>query len=297
MKPECALHLVYMNSKTARIGLMLVVVGILSIAYLLVTTNFSDKQTTMTNVSMLNVGQGDSFLIKASNGRQMLIDGGKDATVLGELSKIMPWWDKSIDIVLATHPDMDHVGGLDEVLKRYKVSMFLTSEVGGDTNEYKNLLNLVNKKKIPAYFVRSGMKFDLSEKEYFEVLFPDRDVRDWETNTGSVVGKFVSGERSVLFTGDSPAPIEQYLAKSIPGKLDVDIFKLGHHGSRSSTTAALLKVATPSLALISAGKSNSYGHPHKEVLDLLKQFSIPYISTQTAGTVTLETDGLKWYKK
>ena len=251
----------------------------------------------MTEISMLDIGQGDSFLIQTSNGKQMLIDGGKDATVLGELAKVISWGDRSIDIVLATHPDMDHIGGLDEVFKRYKVGMFITSEVGGETEEYKHLIGLVNDKKIPAYFLRSGMKIIFSESEYFEILFPDRGVKNWETNTGSVVGRFVSGERSILFTGDSPASIEQYLAKAISKKLDVDILKLGHHGSRTSTTAAYLKATTPSLTLISAGKNNSYGHPHKEVLGLLKQFNIPYISTQTEGTVTLETDGVKWYRK
>lgn len=284
-----------MNSKTARIGLLVTFVVILGI--LIVIGKEQSSTPKMTSVSMLDVGQGDSFLIQASNGKQMLIDGGKDATVLAGLAKVMPWGDRSIDIVLATHPDMDHIGGLDEVLKRYKVDMFLTSEVGGETEEYKHLIGLVTQKKIPAYFVRQGMKFDLSSTEYFLVLFPDRDVKGWETNTGSVVGKFVSGERSVLFTGDSPAPIEQYLAKMVPDLLDVDILKLGHHGSRTSTTAAYLKATTPSLALISAGKNNSYGHPHKEVTDLLKQFKVPFISTQDSGTVMFETDGIKWYRK
>jgi beta-lactamase superfamily II metal-dependent hydrolase len=282
------------NSKTARIGLLVALVMILGV---LVLVTKPGTATHRTSVSMLDVGQGDSFFIQTSTGKQMLIDGGKDATVLGELAKVMPWGDRSIDIVLATHPDMDHIGGLDEVFKRYKVDMFLTSEVGGETQEYKHLISLVSNKKIPAYFVRQGMKFDLSSTEYFLVLFPDREVKGWETNTGSVVGKFVSGERSVLFTGDSPAPIEQYLSKSIPELLDVDILKLGHHGSRTSTTAAYLKVTTPSLTLISAGKNNSYGHPHKEVTDLLKQFSIPFISTQDSGTVTFETDGVRWYRK
>jgi competence protein ComEC len=285
------------NSKTARIGLLIILVLALSFAFVLTKESGPIQNT---KVTMLDVGQGDSFLIQASNGKQMLIDGGKDATVLAELAKVMPWGDRSIDIVLATHPDMDHIGGLDAVLKRYKVDMFLTSEVGGDTQEYKNLLAIVNKKKIPAYFVKAGMRFDLSSKDYFLVLFPDRDVAGWETNTGSVVGKFVSGPpaggASVLFTGDSPAPIEQYLSKSIPLLLDVDILKLGHHGSRTSTTAALLKVATPELALVSAGKNNSYGHPHKEVLTLLKQFNVPYISTQIEGTMTFETDGVRWYR-
>lgn len=283
------------NSKLVRIVVLCGAVACLGMA--LIALSLSVPQERVTQVYMFDVGQGDSFFIQAKNGRQMLIDGGKDATVLGELARAMPWGDRTIDVVLATHPDMDHIGGLDEVLKRYKVDMFLTSEVGGETKEYKNLMELVQSKKIPAYFVWQGMAITLSDTESFEVLFPDRDVRGWETNTGSVVGKFVSGERSVLFTGDSPAPIEQYLAKSIPEKIDVDILKLGHHGSRTSTTAALLKVATPELALISAGRDNSYGHPHKEVLNLLKQFNVPYLSTQTDRTVLFETDGVKWYKK
>ncbi|HRH24858.1 MAG TPA: MBL fold metallo-hydrolase [Candidatus Paceibacterota bacterium] len=287
-----------MNKKFARLGLLLLVSILVAIALILMT--LVPKQNKMTKVFMFDVGQGDSFFIETKSGKQMLIDGGKDATVLSELTKAMPWWDKSIDIVLATHPDMDHIGGLDDVLKRYKVGLFVTSEVGGETDEYENLMTLVNKQKIPAYFVRAGMKFDFSDTEYFEILFPDRSVEGWETNTGSVVGKFVAGPpaggASILFTGDSPAPIEQYLAKSIPDKLNVDILKLGHHGSRTSTTSAYLKATTPSLALISAGKNNSYGHPHKEVLDLLKQFKTPYLSTQTEGTVLFETDGVKWYR-
>lgn len=285
-----------MNSKIARIGTLFVVICALSVGLVFLSNIKVNPSEKMSKVYMFDVGQGDSFFIETKNGKQMLIDGGKDSTVLTELTKVMPWGDKSIDIVLATHPDADHIGGLDEVLKRYKVNMFLTSEVGGETAEYKGLMKVVGEKKIPAYFVRAGMKFVFSDTEYFLVLFPDRDVSGWETNTGSVVGKFVSGERSVLFTGDSPAPIEQYLAKSIPDLLNIDILKLGHHGSRTSTTASYLKTTTPILALISAGKNNSYGHPHKEVLDLLKQFNIPYVSTQTEGTVLLKTDGVNWYK-
>jgi competence protein ComEC len=243
---------------------------------------------------MLDVGQGDSFLIQTTTGKQMLIDGGKDATVLAELARLLPVGDRSIDVVLATHPDMDHIGGLDEVLKRYKVGLFLTSAVGTDTKEYVSLLELLKAKQIEPIVARQGMKITFSDTESFTVLFPDRDVTGWESNSGSVIGVFAAGEQRVLFTGDAPASVEQYLVATIPKQLDVDIVKLGHHGSRTSTTAALLKAATPELALISAGKDNSYGHPHKEVLTLLQQFAIPFVSTQDTGTVTLETDGATW---
>lgn len=283
-----------MTNKGARLGLMLIitlVLGGLSLIPKKVPTLSRAK------VHMLNVGQGDSFLIVAEDGTQILLDAGKGATVLSELSKVMAWNDKYIDVVIATHPDADHVGGLVDVLKRYKVGLFLTSDVYADTQIYKSLIQSVIDKKIPAYYVRQGMNLNLADKTDFKILFPDRDTHNWETNTASVVGRLQIGDRSALFTGDSPISIEKYLAQTIPDELNVDILKLGHHGSKTSTSPDYLQATTPSLALISAGINNSYGHPHKEVIDLLKKFNIPYASTQTEGTYTLETDGLKWFKK
>ncbi len=283
-----------MTNKGARLGLMLIitlVLGGLSLIPKKVPTSSRAK------VHMLNVGQGDSFLIVAEDGTQILLDAGKGATVLSELSKVMAWNDKYIDVVIATHPDADHVGGLVDVLKRYKVGLFLTSDVVADTQIYKSLIQSVIDKKIPAYYVRAGMNLDFADNTDFKILFPDRDTHTWETNTASMVGRLQIGDRSALFTGDSPISIEQYLAKNIPAELNVDILKLGHHGSKTSTSTEYLRATTPELTLISAGVNNSYGHPHKEVTDLLKKFNIPYVSTQTEGTYTLETDGVKWYRK
>lgn len=285
-----------MTSKTARIGLMFVIICALFVGVALSSVKVK-PESAVARVHMLNVGQGDSFLIEAEDGTQILLDGGKDASVLTELSKIMAWNDKYIDVVIATHPDADHVGGLVDVLKRYKVGLFLTSDVVADTQIYKSLIQSVIDKKIPAYYVRAGMNLNLADKTDFKILFPDRNTHNWETNTASVVSRLQIGERSALFTGDSPISVEKYLAQSIPKELDVDILKLGHHGSKTSTSAEYLKATTPSLALISAGVNNSYGHPHKEVTYLLKKFSIPYVSTQDTGTYTLQTDGMKWFKK
>ncbi len=289
-----------MTSKTARIGLMFIIICTLCAGVVLSSTRGQAKtESPMAKVHMLSVGQGDSFLIEAVDGTQILLDGGKDATVLSELSKVMVWNDKYIDVVIATHPDADHIGGLVDVLKRYKVGLFLTSDVVAETQTYKTLINSVVDKKIPAYYVRQGMNLNFADKTDFKVLFPDRDTHTWETNTASIVGRLQigppAGGASILFTGDSPVSIEEYLAKTIPKELDVDILKLGHHGSKTSTSSEYLRATSPDLTLISAGVNNSYGHPHKEVTDLLKKFNIPFVSTQTAGMVTLETDGLRWF--
>lgn len=285
-----------MNSKGTKLGFLLLITTTLLACSLLLKPK---KEEVLAKVYMLNVGQGDSFLIEASSGAQILIDGGRDATVLSELGKVMPWNDRSIDVIVATHPDADHIGGLVSVIKRYDIGLFLTSDVYSDTQTYKSLITAVLQKNIPAYYVRSGMNLNLdtTPNTDFTVLFPDRNTHTWETNAASVVGKLQIGERSMLFTGDSPISVENYLAKKIPSELDVDILKLGHHGSKTSTSPEYLRATTPGLALISAGVNNSYGHPHKEVLDLLKKFNIPFVSTQTVGTYTLETDGVKWYRK
>ncbi len=284
-----------MTSKTAKIALLFCLILILGV--LCFVSKPKQELNNLSKIHMLNVGQGDSFLIESVDGTQLLLDGGRDATVLTELSKVMAWNDKYIDVVIATHPDADHVGGLVDVLKRYKIGLFLTSDVVADTQTYKSLIQSVVDKKIPAYYVRQGMNLNLADKTDFKILFPDRDTHDWETNTASVVGRLQIGDRSALFTGDSPISVEKYLAQTITKELDVDVLQIGHHGSKTSTSSEYLKATTPELGLISAGLNNSYGHPHPEVLDLLKKFSIPWVSTQQAGAYTLQNDGVKWYKK
>lgn len=256
------------------------------------------KSDSLAKVSMLNVGQGDSFLIEAKNGRQILIDGGRDAQVLGELSRVMPKGDRSIDVVIATHPDADHIGGLPLVLARYDVGMFLTADSTTDTDQFKTLNDVLLEQKIPSYYVRQGMKIsldtDVSLPTTFSILFPDRSTTYWETNSASVVGRLDIGDTSMLLTGDAPSSVENFLLKARPQAVDVDILKLGHHGSKTSSSSEFLKATSPSLALVSAGVANRYGHPATDVLNRLKEFSIPFVSTQDKGTVTFTTDGKTW---
>jgi len=284
-----------MDRRSRTLTLMILLTLGLGMACLL---SLPKKSEEIAKVHMLNVGQGDSFLIEAKNGRQLLIDGGKDASVLSELSRVMPRGDRSIDVVIATHPDADHIGGLPLVLARYKVGMFLTSEVLSDTEQFKTLNDELLKHKIPSYYVRNGMALALDNEESipskFTILFPDRPTTQWETNSASVVGRLDMGNASMLLTGDAPSSVENFLLEARSKEINVDILKLGHHGSKTSTSAAFLKATTPTLALVSAGVANSYGHPAKEVLARLKEFNIPFMSTQDKGTVTFTTDGKTW---
>lgn len=258
--------------------------------------------TDVTHIYMLNIGQGDSFLIEAADHKKILIDGGRDTTVLSELAKVLLPGDSSIDVMIATHPDADHIGGLQPVLQRYHVGLFLTSQVTTDTKTFTSLYQELAKDHVASYYVRHDMVITLdtrpngavgqaAHQATFTILFPDRDTSNWQTNPASVVGKLQVGNRTALFTGDSPSSVEHFLVQAYGSGLQSDILKLGHHGSKYSSSTEYLQAVAPTLGLISAGVNNSYGHPNADTLARLKDLNIPWISTQQKGTVDVYTDG------
>ena len=274
------------------------------------------KQGILT-VAFLNIGQGDSIFIEAPSGNQMLIDGGPGRGVLRELSRVMPFYDRSIDVVLATHPDADHIGGLPDVLKKYKTEIFFEPGVEADTNMYKELEKLVSEKesagKIKKIEARRGMVVDLGGGAILEILYPVLDPRGMETNTASIVARLVYGENEFLLTGDSPVNIEDYLislesqgdtlgslgpkgvtlGKGLPlGNLQADVLKAGHHGSRTSTSLEYVNAVQPEYVVISTGRDNKYGHPHQEVLDTLNNAGVKILRTDQDGRIVFESDGV-----
>lgn len=257
------------------------------------------NKTNYLTVAFLDVGQGDSIYIEAPNGKQMLIDGGPDGEVLGRLGELMPFSDRTIDIILETHPDMDHIGGLPFVLDNYRVSSIIENGVPSNTEVYQNLENKILKKKIKKIIANSGMRIILDEEKniYFDILFPDRDISEMESNDGSVVGKLSYGEKSFMFMGDATIYTENIIGwgKS-SGVLDSDILKLGHHGSRTSSSVLWLEEVDPEIAIISVDKNNRYGHPHKEVLDRLDTLGIKYLNTYEKGNIIFKTDGMELIK-
>jgi len=246
-------------------------------------------------VVFLDVGQGDAIYIEAPNGKQMLIDGGPDAKLLSSLSQVMPFADRSIDVVLATHPDMDHIGGFPALIDSYNVGNIIENGANSDSEVYQMLEQKISKNKIKKIIAHKGMKILLDENRniYFDILFPDRDILSLESNDGSIVGKLVYGDRSFMLTGDSSLYAENQIEWSENiNTLHSDILKLGHHGAKTASGMLWLERVNPEVAIISAGKKNRYGHPNKEVLDRLTELKIPYISTIDKGSIIFETDGI-----
>lgn len=285
-----------------RITSLLILLIVLIVLEIKVLSSAATKIDPYAKISMLDVGQGDSFLIQAPNDHQLLIDGGPSSKVLEALTKVMPLGDHYIDVVIATHPDADHIGGLSFVLDRYRVGLFLTSETKTDTQVFASLFQKIKEKKIPAFYARRGMEIILDQKNWPQtkasILFPDRPTLDWKTNNSSVVTRVeitnINSLRSALFMGDAPEAIEHFLALTQPQEIKTDILKLGHHGSKTSSSEEFLRATSPGLALISAGANNRYGHPAVETLNRLKSLAIPYLSTIEKGTVVLESDGKSW---
>ncbi|TSC62328.1 MAG: Beta-lactamase domain protein [Parcubacteria group bacterium Gr01-1014_48] len=244
-------------------------------------------------VAFLDIGQGDAIYIEAPNGNQVLIDGGKNKAVLSELSKIMPLYDRSIDMVIGTHPDQDHIGGLPYVLKNYTVALLLDPALKKESGTYEALLSAARKHGTRYIVARRGQRFVLDRDIVLSILFPDRDMPHVDTNIASIVAKLTYGNTSFLFTGDSPKNVEAYLLVLDDKALDVDVLKVGHHGSRTSSGEKFLKIVTPMVSVISAGKNNEYGHPHKEVLAGLTSVGAKILGTYEKGTIVLFSDGEK----
>ncbi len=242
-------------------------------------------------VAFLNIGQGDAIFVESPTGVQMMIDGGGGPIVLRELGKVMPFYDRTIDMLMVSNPDKDHMAGFLDVLDAYNVTSVIEPGTMGASAEYKTLEEKIEKEKAVKVTALRGQKIDLGGGAYFEVLFPDRDVPGLATNDGSLVGRLVYGDTSIMFTGDAPQNIEGYL-DSLDGKsLHSDILKVGHHGSRTSTSQEFVGYVSPTYAVISAGKDNSYGHPNKETLDTLNQFGVQTLRTDLLGTIVMESDG------
>lgn len=251
-----------------------------------------DRQGILT-VAFLDIGQGDAIFVEAPNGNQMLIDGGPPKTVLSALRKVMPFYDRSIDMIMVTNPDKDHMAGFIDVLESYKVGAVVEPGTSGASAEYKALEGLVREERAIKTIARRGQIVWLDKKHEvgFQILFPDRDISGVGTNDGSIVGRLFYGNTSVMFTGDSPQNVEQYLVYLDSKNLKSDVLKVGHHGSRTSTSEEFVGFVSPTYAVISDGKGNSYGHPHRETLDTLEKFGVKVFRTDKLGTVIMKSDG------
>ena len=245
------------------------------------------------SVAFLDVGQGDAIFIETPDGVQMLVDGGPDTTVLRALGEVMPWYDRSLDVVLATHFDLDHIGGLVDVLSRYDVETIMKTSNQNDTTATEAFLTAVDAESGSMHFTRAGDVLQLGASTTFTILSPAGDPTQWESNNASIVGILRYGEVDLLLTGDAGTGIEEYLVRTYGAALQSEVLKLGHHGSNTSSSELFLQTVQPALAVVSAGADNRYGHPHPDVVARTTTVGAQILSTAEQGTIVLKSDGVR----
>ncbi len=261
------------------------------------TTIRYESQLDLLHVYFFDIGQGDSIFIDSPTHGRLLLDGGRDRKVLTELGKVLPFNDRRIDVVMESHPDADHIGGLPEVISQYNVGAFIEPGVESPNKVDDELRARVKDRNIPDILARRNMLIDFGDGTELVILFPNTDVSNWETNDASIVAKLIYGSESFLLTGDSTKKAEYILLGLNENILKSSVLKAGHHGSHTSTSLPYAEAVKPEYAIISAGKDNSYGHPHKETIDILKEVGATILSTEDnyfekgLGTIEFETNG------
>lgn len=246
-------------------------------------------------VHFFDVGQGDAIFIETPDGNQVLIDGGPDNSVLAKLGETMPFWDRSIDLVMLTHPHADHLDGLAEVLKRYAVRTVIESGVNHSIPEYAEWKALLKEKGVHTMIAHAGQRVRLSDSASIDILTPFENfqgVSPKDIHDAVIVSKLVVASTTILFMGDAERSLEYQLLAS-GADIDVEVLKVGHHGSKTSTAEDFLKAVSPDIAVISAGRKNRYGHPHQGVIDRLQKFGIKIFRTDLDGDIKFVADGIR----
>ncbi len=271
----------------------------------LVTLSWPDKKL---HVVACDVGQGDAFLIIHGND-QVLVDSGPGAKVLDCLSRYLPFWDRTLEMVILTHPQKDHYGGLDDVFEHYNVGAIVATSLESGSEEYQVLEKMVGDQSSEVIRPVSGRRVRVGlisldilwpSQEFLSAanLSSDSSVLGMSTtgddpNEFSVVFELDYGDFEALFTGDI-GPQIQYMILAQQNLNDIELIKVPHHGSKNGLTEDLLEATKPEVAFIGVGK-NSWGHPHREVLDILHKYGVDVYRTDSNSYFELVTDGKTWW--
>jgi competence protein ComEC len=233
---------------------------------------------------VLDVGQGDALYVRTPAGQDLLIDAGPGRQVIAELERELPAGDRTLEAIFATHMDADHIGGFEAVLQEFKVLHVFTNGQQPTTKKGHAFIDAVNTQGIELQELSRGQRLTSTDFT-MDVLWPD-DSERVSSNEGALVMRLVTAEKSFLLMADAPDSVEKKLIE-LQTQLRSDVLKVGHHGSKTSTTGALLTAVQPGQAVISAGKNNQYGHPTNEVLDRLTGAGIEVLRTDQQGSITL----------
>ncbi len=250
-------------------------------------------------IYFFDVGQGDAILISTPQGNNILIDGGPNRKILQQLAKALPYGDRTIDLVISTHPHADHLAGLLAVLEEYQVKKILGTGVVHTTNDYLEWLKQIKDKNIVYQVVRAGDDINFTDGVNLHILWPEENLvqkRVEDLNDTSIVLRVEYEKTSALLTGDISQAVEQRLVSS-GNDLTAQILKIAHQGSHTSSSREFLQAVAPVWAVIMVGVNNRYGHPHLEILNRLKILGIRIWRTDLQGGVIFVSNGNNWQQQ
>ncbi len=262
-------------------------------------TKFSKSTTSSDKAQIyyLNVGQGDAQLIILPTGEHILIDAGLKSGSNNLVNYLQELGVEKLDIVIATHPHADHIGGMEKVIQTFTIGEIYMPKVADSqiptTVTYTKFLEAIQSKGLRINQAKAGTVILNSGNAVFEILAPNSTSYK-KLNDYSVVTKLTYGSQKFIFTGDAEKTSEDEMLKK-HYDLSCNILKLAHHGSSSSSTDSFLKAASPAIAIVSCGIDNDYGHPHKEIIKKMNVNNITVYRTDTHGTILAETDGTNYH--
>ncbi|HBG6419699.1 TPA: MBL fold metallo-hydrolase [Clostridioides difficile] len=246
-----------------------------------------DKKSLL-SIHMIDVGQGDSILVQTPTNKNILIDGGDEDSENIIISYLRQKRIKTIDIIITTHPDSDHIGSLDNIIKKFNVNSIYMPEQSTDSEAYQNLINSCTDKNLSIQHLYKNDVLNIDNNINIYVLSPSY-IQE-ESNLNSIVFKLTFNDNSFLFMGDAEEENEKEILHSF--KLNnINFIKIGHHGSNSSSSLEFIKKISPDIAAISCGYKNQYGHPHREVINNLKQNHVSIYRTDRIGDIVFYSDG------
>lgn len=255
-----------------------------------VQKNFFQVSNHNLRFHFIDVGQGDSSLIITPKGKTILIDAGDEAHAKKVVSYIREQGIEKLDLVIATHPDADHIGGMDKVIKNFDIDVFAMPDVSAKTNQYKQIQRELKAKKMRATRLYQGDEVQIDDDIDFEILSPVKGKKYDDTNEYSIVAKIVYKDTSFILMGDATMENEVDIINNVPD-IDIEVLKLGHHGSSTSSSDYFITKTSPNIAIISCGKNNKYGHPHQEVMRVLKKHGVTPYRTDEMGDIVITSDG------
>jgi len=255
------------------------------------THSIASQKDGLLKIYFFDVGQGDAIFVETPSGNQVLIDGGPDNKVIQELAKVMPFYDHDIDMVVATHPHADHIAGLISVLERYEVNQRLSRIYYYNSPVVLTWRDVVQGEGANEIEAIAGKTIELGNDVVLKIIYPRQSLEGQTVknpNNNSVVMMLDYKDTEILLVGDIESKVEKEL---LGDEIDADILKVGHHGSKTSTTVGFLEKISPQVAFIGVGSKNKFGHPSSEVTQRLENLGIKYYRTDLDGHTEVVSDG------